>query len=105
MIKSQHRDFKGALVVNVAFVDENLAPQDVVARKRVAEEFKFTQRKLLAFRNRELEVRNALFRIRGIIFESRLNVILILDKPLRAVSLLQVFLKSLADALAVGNVA
>ena len=40
-----------------------------------------------------------------VVLEGRLDVVLVLDEALRAVSLLQVLLERLADALAVGDVA
>ena len=105
MVEAQDREFQIALVVNVAFVQDDLAAQHIVAREGVALKLQPAQTELLALLNRDGVINDAFFRVGRIVFECRFGVGHILDEAVVAISFLQVFKERFIDTLAARHVA
>ena len=105
LVEAQDREFQIALVVNVAFVQDDLAAQHIVAREGVALKLQPAQTELLALLNRDGVINDAFFRVGRIVFECRFGVGHILDEAVVAISFLQVFKERFIDTLAARHVA
>src|SRR5262249_19569959 len=93
------------LVITLTLVEEDLAPDHVVARERVPDEFKPAQRVLLALLHREGNVDGSLLWIVRVVVKVRNESGVELDVAARAVHLLEIIESLLNNAVSFDNVA
>src|SRR6185295_20337842 len=89
--------FPGILIVNVTFVNQHLATQNVIACKCVANELQATKGKLLTFFNGDSKVDYSLIWILRTVLKRRRWLCRVFNKTLRTVNLLQVLEESFSN--------
>ena len=105
LIQALDRDAQIIVIVDIAFVEKELAPHHLVTRKCISDELKPAKRELFALIDRYLDIDNTFVRIRGIVLEFGLELGVVLNESLRSVNFFQIFVNNVLKPLSVGDVA
>src|SRR5207237_3938102 len=101
LVQSRYRYLEPVLIVDIAFVEQKLAPHYAVPGECISRKFQLPKRKLFTFGDTDRDVDDSLIRICRTVLEFRQDLGVVLNKALRAVSFFEVFVDRVLQAFSI----